>query len=141
MFGGIARGVKVTTFYKIGTVGAFFAAIFGSDEDVLGSRRDGHFDARDGHYDSNDHRERKNDGFRVVRKWRFSPPPPPRHAYRQIMEGRNALDGCRNAPKCIFMQYQKNLYGTGRLIKDGKVKWGHSDEMGENARQGTDNPR
>ncbi len=83
-FGGTVRGEKVTMFYKVGAFCTFFAAIFGSFEVGLRSRRDGH-------YDSNDHRERKNDGFRVVRKLPFSPPPPPRRAYRQVVDGQKAL--------------------------------------------------
>ena len=65
-FRGIARTAKVTTFYKTGPFSASFAAVSGTFEDSFQGRRDGHFFARDGHYDSNDHRERKNDGFRVV---------------------------------------------------------------------------
>ena len=94
---GMARGTKVTTFYKTGTFSAVFAAIFGSLEDYFPGRRDGHFDARDGHYDPNDHRERKNDGFRAVRKLPFSPPPSPRRAYRQMAGGQKALAGRPNA--------------------------------------------
>ena len=108
-FWGIARGTKVTIFYKTGAFSAFFAAISGSSEDDFRHRRDGHFFARDGHYDSNDHREHWNDGFRVVGNFSFSPPLSPRSPHRQITEAPQPLVRCRNTENVY-------LYNIGKIF-------------------------
>ena len=108
-FRGIARAAKVTTFYKIRAIIAFFAAISASYEGDFQRHRDGHFCARDGHYVSNDHRERKNDGFRVAGKLPFSAPQHPRRAYRQTADSRKALARCRNGRNVYLCNIRKNF--------------------------------
>ena len=101
------RAAKVTTFYKIAAFSTLFGPIFGPCKSGFQHRRDGHFFARDGHYDSNDHREHFKGRFRAVRKLPFSPPPPPRRAYRQNTEGRNAIVRRPNAPNVYLYIIRK----------------------------------
>ena len=111
------RAVKVTVFYKIGALSAFFAPIFGFSEDDFWGRQDGHFFARDGHYDSKDRREHFKGRFRVVRKLPFSAPLSPRRAYRQTTEDRNALARCLKTENVYLYIFGKNF-----TIRSGTLK-------------------
>ena len=132
MFWAITRAVKVTIFYKKEAFSTFLLSIFGSSEDDFSGRRDGHFCARDGHYDSNDHREHLNGRFQGRHILPFSPPLPPRRAYRRVTEAPDALARWRNDRNVylyifgkIFTIPARRLKGRKRAEKDKRGNRGH----------------